>query len=220
MNQLVREEEPALEHLLEDQDRAEGLRRDGHRDRRQVRGERGPGAVLDLRDVPAEVVLDDELLARRNVDALLPHLDANAEAREGGQDRREVSRLDVFDRDSTAGDRGKSDEGRHLDVVRADPPLAAVQRFDALDPQDVRLDPLDARAERDEEAAQILNVRLAGGVTDHRLSRRQHRGHDRVLRRSPRTAGPARSPRRARRTHECADRAGGVRSRRRRAEAP
>ena len=37
------------------------------------------------------------------------------------------------------------------------------------------------RAERDEEAAQVLDVRLAGGVADHRLAAREHGGHDRVL---------------------------------------
>ena len=41
------------------------------RDRGQVGGERGPGAVLDLRDLAAEVVLDDELLAGRDADGRL-----------------------------------------------------------------------------------------------------------------------------------------------------
>src|SRR5205814_1508826 len=41
--------------------------------------------------------------------------------------------------------------------------------------------PLDRRSERDEEAAEILHVRLAGGVADHRLYRRQDGLHDRVL---------------------------------------
>ena len=57
------------------------------------------------------------------------------------------------------------------------------ERLDALDAQDVRLDPFDVGAERDEEAAQVLHVRLARRVADHGLSRREHRGHDRVLRR-------------------------------------
>ena len=64
---------------------------------------------------------------------------------------------------------------RHLDVVGADPPLASAQRLDALDAEDVRLDPLDVRAERDEEAAEILDVRLARGVADHRLARERAR---------------------------------------------
>ncbi len=41
--------------------------------------------------------------------------------------------------------------------------------------------PSISRAERDEEPAEILDVRLAGGVRDHRLARRERRGHDGVL---------------------------------------
>ena len=37
------------------------------------------------------------------------------------------------------------------------------------DPQHVRLDAFDLRAERDEEAAEVLHVRLAGGVAENRL---------------------------------------------------
>ena len=57
-----------------------------------------------------------------------------------------------------------------LDVLGADPVLAAAEPVDALDAQHVRADPLDLRAERDEEAAEILHVRLAGGVADHGLA--------------------------------------------------
>ena len=55
----------------------------------------------------------------------------------------------------------------------ADPPLAAGERVDAVDAEHVRLDPLDLGPERDEEAAEILDVRLAGGVADHRLAGRE-----------------------------------------------
>ena len=69
-----------------------------------------------------------------------------------------------------------------LDVLGRDrassPPCS---RSTPLDAEHVRLDPLDLRAERDEEAAEVLDVRLAGGVPDHRLARREHGGHDDVL---------------------------------------
>jgi hypothetical protein len=58
-----------------------------------------------------------------------------------------------------------------------------VQLPDALDAEHVRLDPLDLRAERDEKAAEILDMRLAGGVPDHGLALGQHGGHEHVLRR-------------------------------------
>ena len=63
-DELVDEEQPVLEHLLEDEHGASRLCRDGDRDRGQVGGERGPDAALDLRDLTAEVVLDVQVLAR------------------------------------------------------------------------------------------------------------------------------------------------------------
>ena len=68
-------------------------------------------------------------------------------------------------------------------MLRRDAPRAAAELRDALDAEDVRLDPLDLRAERDEEAAEILDVRLAGRIPDHRLALGEHRRHDDVLRR-------------------------------------
>ncbi len=50
-----------------------------------------------------------------------------------------------------------------------------------MDVQHVRPDPLDLRADRDEEAAEILDVRLARGVAEHGLALGEHCGHDRVL---------------------------------------
>jgi hypothetical protein len=182
-HQLVGEEQAALEHLLEDEQRAERLRRDRDCDRRQVGWERGPRAVLDLRDVATEIVLHDELLPRRHVDARVTQLEPDAEPRERRQDRGQVSDLDFLDRHPAAGDRREPDERGDLDVVGADAPLASAQRVDAVDAKDVRLDPFDVRAERDEEAAQVLHVRLAGRVADHGLARCEHGGHDGVLRR-------------------------------------
>ncbi len=47
--------------------------------------------------------------------------------------------------------------------------------------QHVGADALDLRAEGDQESAEILDVRLARGVTHHGLALRERRGHDRVL---------------------------------------
>ena len=119
-------------------------------------------------------------------------------------------------------------------ATRHSPPPSCV---DALDPQHVRLDPLDLRAERDEEAAEILDVRLAGGVADHGLALGEDGGHDGVLGRhharlveEDRLAAQAGGAHlvaavdrdlgaRARRGRGCAGRAGGGRSRRRPAAA-
>jgi hypothetical protein len=67
-------------------------------------------------------------------------------------------------------------------MIGADPPLPSAEPVDAADPEDVRADPLDLGAERDEEAAQILHVRLARGVGDHGLPFGQYGRHEDVLR--------------------------------------
>ncbi len=97
--------------------------------------------------------------------------------------------------------------------------------------------PSISRAERDEEAAEVLHVRLAGGVADRGLAGREDGGHDRVLGRHharlvEEDLGAAQPVRlhlvaaldldlRAEllRARGCADRAGAGRSRRRRAAA-
>ena len=108
-----------------------------------------------------------------------------------------------------------------------------------LDAQHVRLDALDLGAERDEEAAEVLHVRLARRVADHGLarasstaamtvfsvamtlasSRKTCVAAQAVARAHLEAVADARSRRRARRTRGCAGRAGAGRSRRRRAAA-
>ena len=115
--------------------------------------------------------------------------------------------------------------------MRCSPPRELV---DALDPEHVRADALDPGAERDEEPAEILDVRLAGRVHQHGLALgASDGGHDRVLgrhharlveedplpaeprRRAARSGGRPRSRRRAPRTRGCA-----VSSRRRPIKSP
>jgi hypothetical protein len=118
-----------------------------------------------------------------DVHRVLPHLDANAKLLEGRHDRHQVFRAHRLDRHVAAGDRGHADEAADLDVIAADRPLAAVQLAHARDAQHVRLDAFDVRAEGDEEATQVLHVRLARGVADHGLAGRGDGRHHRVLRR-------------------------------------
>ena len=61
-DQLVHEEEPGLEHLLEDQQHAGALGRGDDRGGHDVGRERRPGPVLELRHVAAEVGTDAPLL--------------------------------------------------------------------------------------------------------------------------------------------------------------
>ena len=78
----------------------------------------------------------------------------------------EVLRNGVLDQQLAARDRGQSDVRAHLDVVALDGELPAVQRLHAGDAERVRGDAFDARAQGIEEVAEVLDVRLGGGVVD------------------------------------------------------
>src|SRR4029078_434416 len=60
--------------------------------------------------------------------------------------------------------------------------VAAVQRLHAVDGQRVRGDAVDLRAQGGEDAAEVLAVRLRGGVVDERVAVGENGGHDGVLR--------------------------------------
>src|SRR6266571_305184 len=180
-HELVGEEQPVLEHLLEHEDRPLRLSRDRERDGGEVGGERRPRPVFDLRNVTAEVVLHDELLAWWHAHEVVTELDLDAELLEAVQDRHQVGPLDSVDRHVAAGDRRETDETPHLDVIGADLPLPAAERLDALDAEHVRLNALDLRTQQLEETAEILDVRLTGGVADHGLAGRERGRHDSVL---------------------------------------
>src|SRR6266550_1753630 len=90
-------------------------------------------------------------------------------------------RLNAVDSEVAVRDGCEADQAADLDVLGSDGPLPSRQPLDPVDAEDVRLDALDPGAERDEEAAEILHVRLAGGVSDRGLAGRDDGRHDRVL---------------------------------------
>ena len=163
------------------QDRPARLRRDGERDRGQVGREGRPRPVLDLRDLVAEVVANHELLARRDPTVRSP----SSTSMPRRSNAWKIATKSFGSMSSighvAAGHRGEPDEAGGLDVLGPDPMLAPGEALDAVDPQHVRADPVDPRAERDEEAAEILDVRLAGGVHEDGLSLGEDGRHDGVL---------------------------------------
>ena len=141
-DELVDEEEPALEHLLEDEHRPRRLRGRDDRDRRQVGGERGPDAALDLRDLAAEVVEHPQPLPRRDAERGVPDLELDPELAERGHDREQVVRLHVLDHEVAPRDRRERGEARNLDVLGADAVRPAAEPLHALDVEHVRADAL------------------------------------------------------------------------------
>jgi hypothetical protein len=180
-DQLVHEEQPVLEHLLEDQHRALGLRRERDRDAREVGRERGPRAVLDLHLVVACVARHDELLVARDDAVVAVELAAEPEAREHEPDHPHVVRHAARDPQLAAGDAGERHERGDLDVVGADGVLAAAEPAHAVHLHDVGADPLDRRAHLVEHPREVLHVRFGGGVADHRRAVDQRRRHQSVL---------------------------------------
>src|SRR5690606_37871130 len=149
----------------------------------EVRGAGGPGAVGGLRDVTAQVGPDAPVLLGGHEQVIPSLLAADAHALEAEQGGVEVLDGRVPDQDLAAGYGGQADEAADLDVVAADPEPAAAQAIDALELENARPDPGDLRTELDQHVAQVLDVRLGGGVADPRVALRHDGRHDRVLRR-------------------------------------
>ena len=115
------------------------------RDARQVGRERRPGAVLDLRDVIAVVVLDPQLLVAGNDDVVATPLGPQAEPAEHQADHPQVVRSRVLDDQLAAGDAGERHERADLDVIGRDRVRAAAQAGLSMDGDHVGADPVDRR---------------------------------------------------------------------------
>ena len=180
VDELVDEEEAALEHLLVDEHGALGL--GGHHEeyRKQVGGESRPRRVGDGHDGAVEEGVDAVVLLGGDVDVVAPLLEADAHAGELGGDDAQVVVGDVLDGELRLGHGGHADETAHLNHVGEHRVFGAAQRFDPLDGEQVGGDARDACAHAVEHAAELLDVGLAGGVVDARGAAGQHGGHDDV----------------------------------------
>ena len=86
-----------------------------------------------------------------------------------------------FDPECRAGHRRESDERSHFDVVRADLVRCTPQRQAAFNRVHVRTNAVDACAECDEEAREILHMRFTRRVAEDRASLGRDGRHQRVL---------------------------------------
>jgi hypothetical protein len=87
----------------------------------------------------------------------------------------------LIDRDVPLGHHGGHRPGTRDDAVRDRAVGHRVQRFDALDLQCRTADPVDLRTHLDQHLADVDDLRLAGGVVDHRCALGQNRRHEQVL---------------------------------------
>ena len=153
------------------------------RDRGQVGGERRPDAALDLRDLAAEVVLDEELLTRRARARSSPSTSISiAELAERRHDRDEVVRLDVLDRRPRRPSRPRD---RRSSRPRCAPGRSGSRRRRARStPWMCRtfepIPSISAPSETRKRQRSWMCGSQAAWPSD-RLALGEHRGHDRVL---------------------------------------
>ena len=106
---------------------------------------------------------------------LVPH--AHAELGKRAIDQRELLGRRVPHRHLAAGDGAQREEGDDLVEILREGELGAVQRIDTGDDEARGADAVDARAHRCHEAAELLHMRLAGGVGQRRRAAGQRGAH-------------------------------------------
>ena len=161
------------------------LRRGHDRDRHEIRRERGPRLILELGDVAARGRAGSRGSARPVRAGPAPSVSQTTPSRSKPMPHRpQVLDAGVGDAQRGARHRRQPDERADLDVVRPDP--MATRRPAVRPPSTVIVlvpIPSICGAQRDEELRQILHVRLAGRVAEHRRAAGRGRDHQRVLRR-------------------------------------
>ena len=180
VDELVDEEEAALEHLLMDEHGAFGLGGDDEEDAQQVGREAGPGGVGDGHGAAVHEGLHLVVPVLGDVDVVADAFDGDTDAPECLGNDAEVLVADVLDGDVAAGHGCHADEGADLDHVGQDGVVGAVQCGDALDGQQVGADAGNPGAHGVEHPAELLDVGLAGGVVDGGGASGQDGGHDDV----------------------------------------
>ncbi len=106
---------------------------------------------------------------------------ADAQPLEPQEDAAQILAAHAVDRDRAVRHGGEPDERADFDVVRPHRAPGGLERQSAFDRERVRADALDARAQVRQEAGEVLDVRLAGGVPQGGRAAGGHRRHQRVL---------------------------------------
>ena len=160
-----------------DEDAALALRGDHEHHRQQVRGQARPGGVGEGHDGPVQEGVYLVAFLRRHIDVVAPLLQVHAQAAEGVRNDAQVVPRHILDGDFALVDGGHADERAHLDHIRQNAVVCAVELLHAVDPQEVGAHAVDERAHPVEHLAQLLQVRLAGGVVDGGRAPRKDGGH-------------------------------------------
>ena len=180
VDELVDEEEAALEHLLVYEHGTLCLRRHHEEYRQQVGREAGPRGVGDGHYGAVDEALDGVVLLLGNVYVVAALLEAYSEAGELCRYDAEVVVRDILYRKLRLRHGGHADEAAHLDHVGQQGVFGAVELPHALYGEQVRGYARDTGAHAVEHAAELLHVGFAGGVVDGGDALGEDGGHDYV----------------------------------------
>ncbi len=86
----------------------------------------------------------------------------------------------VLDRDLALCHGGQPDEGPYLDHIGQHPVFGSPELVHPFDDEQIAADAADAGAHAVEHPAQLLDIRLAGGIINSSNSLGHHRGHDNI----------------------------------------
>ena len=155
--------------------------------RQQIDGEVRPRRGFDFRqEVARERRRDAERLVAADDSGGALVFDDHAEFGEGAGDEVEVMRERMLDAHFAAGDRAEGEEGNDLVVVGPDGDGGTVEPFHAGDFEAAGAEAFDLGAHRNERGAELLHVRLAGGVDERGRAGGESGGHGEILRDSDR----------------------------------
>ena len=177
INQLVYEEQAAFKHFLMNQHAAFGLCRHNEHDTQQVRSEPRPGGVGYRHDgaVDKRFYLVCFLCGNVNIIASLFELDAQT-AEALGDDSQILVR-NILNGDFTFRHGCHTDKAANLNHIGQYGVLCAMQSVHPFDGKQVGRDTANLRSHPVEQAAKLLNVRLAGCIINSGSAFGKHGSH-------------------------------------------
>ncbi len=179
--------ERAFVDLVPEQRRAFGAHAERDEDRQQVGRHVGPGRGLDLlHHRRGERRPNPQRPGHPGPAEPVAVLELDAELEEGALEQREQRRHAVLHRHVAAGDGAEREEGGDLVEVVVEGVVGAAQRVDAVDHEMRAAAAGDARAHPREKGAELLDVRLAGGIDEGRAAGRDDGAEHEILGRGDR----------------------------------
>ena len=180
IDELVDEEQSALEHLLMEEHAATCLCRHNEENRQEVGGKSWPWGIGKRHDGSIDKGIYDVVLLFRNKEVVALNLYLHTQSAESLGNDSQVADRHVLDAYTGSTHGSHTDERAHLDHIGQDAMLGSVKRLHAHDSKKVAAYAADLSAHGVEQMAELLDIRLAGCIIDGGGSLGKHRSHDDV----------------------------------------